>query len=233
MIDQFKFKTLTDIDALLNTCLIVSCQPVDNGPMDDDDTVVRYAKAVIAGGAEGLRIEGAARLAKVRQALPNALIIGIVKRDLNDSPVRITPYSLDVIHLANAGADIIAIDATHRSRPEPIIQLLAKIHQLGKISMADCSCEADAKFAFEAGVDIIGTTLSGYTGEETPELPDLPLLAALTKKYPRVMAEGRINTPALYAQAKKLGAWGITVGTAITRVEVITQGFSQALTKSY
>ncbi|WP_428818504.1 N-acetylmannosamine-6-phosphate 2-epimerase [Microbulbifer sp. MCCC 1A16149] len=220
---------LEAIDRKLTSGLIVSCQPVDRGPMDNDDTVVRLAKAALAGGAEGLRIEGAARLARVRHALPDVPIVGIVKRDLPDSPVRITPLVEDVHALADAGADIIAVDGTNRARPTPVITLIAEIRRLGKIAMGDCSCLRDAEEVYAAGAAIVGTTLSGYTGGPVPADPDFAFLHALCTRFPRVMAEGRFNTPSHCAEARKIGAWAVTVGTAITRTEVVTEWFASAM----
>lgn len=222
---------LLQVDQRLKTGLIVSCQPVDGGPMDDDEIVVRLAQAALLGGADGLRIEGAARLARVRAALPDALIIGIVKKDLAGSPVRITPHTEDVAALAAAGADIIAVDATHRVRPEPVAHLIQQITRLGKIAMADCSCMEDAVKASDAGASIVGTTLSGYTGGPVPRDPDFELLAVMTERFPRVMAEGRFNTPSDCARARQLGAWAVTVGTAITRTEVVAQWFANAMSE--
>lgn len=222
-------KTTLDIDRHINAGLIVSCQPVEHGPMDNHEVVVRLAKAALAGGADGVRIEGAERVARVRQALPEALVIGIVKRDLEEFPVRITPYASDVIALAQAGADIIAIDATLRSRPETVASLIEKIHACGKVAMADCSNLSNAEAASRAGAEIIGTTLSGYTGGPVPQAPDFALLQELALRFPRVMAEGRFNSPRDTAQARNLGAWAVTVGTAITRTEVVTQWFVDAL----
>ncbi len=98
--------------------LIVSCQPVPGSPFDNVASVVAYAQAVGASGASGLRIEGAANVTAVVQAgdLP---VIGLIKRDLDDSPVRITPFLEDVKALCDAGAAIVAVDATDRPRPFP------------------------------------------------------------------------------------------------------------------
>ncbi|GAA5525514.1 putative N-acetylmannosamine-6-phosphate 2-epimerase [Microbulbifer aestuariivivens] len=221
--------SIAEIDRQLACGLIVSCQPVDNGPLDDDEIVVCFARAALAGGADGLRIEGARRVAKVRAALPQALIIGIVKRDLHDSPVRITPLQTDVSALAEAGADIIAVDATRRPRPAAVRALIDEIHRHSKLAMADCSCFEDAAQAHGCGAEIVGTTLSGYTGGEVPERPDFALLEKMVAAFPRVMAEGRFNTPADSARARELGAWAVTVGTAITRTELVTQWFAEAL----
>jgi N-acylglucosamine-6-phosphate 2-epimerase len=222
--------TLADIDLALKHRLVVSCQPVDNGPMDDDMIVATLARAAIAGGAGGVRIEGSKRLAAVREKLTTP-IIGIVKRDLSDSPVRITPFIEDIHALAKAGADIIAVDGTNRIRPVSIQDLLAEIKNNGAFAMADCSNLADATAAIEMGFDIVGTTLSGYTVGTTPTEPDYDLLTTLATTLPnaRIMAEGRFNRPDQVARALKCGAWAVTVGTAITRTEVVTSWFVDAL----
>lgn len=219
---------LQTLDKKIKGGLVVSCQPLDGGPMDDDATVARTAQAAVAGGARALRIEGARRLAVVRRAVP-VPIIGIVKRDLPDSPVRITPWLSDVQALADAGADIIAVDGTQRERPESLEKLLLAIRATGALAMADCSNLQDALAAHALGYDIVGTTLSGYTGGDIPDEPDYVLLKTLAQQLPRVMAEGRINRPEQAREAIELGAWAVTVGTAITRTEVVTEWFSGQL----
>ncbi|MGL4681192.1 MAG: N-acetylmannosamine-6-phosphate 2-epimerase, partial [Plesiomonas shigelloides] len=164
--------------ARLKTGFVSSCQPVDDGPMDTPAIIAAMAQASIAGGAVAVRIEGAenVKAARTKVAAP---IIGIVKRDLADSPVRITPYLDDVRALAEAGADIIAIDATARQRPVSVADLVAAIHDAGCLAMADCSDYAEGMAAFHLGVEIIGTTMSGYVGPVTPAEPDLALVTAL------------------------------------------------------
>ena len=220
--------TLPELHAALRGGLVVSCQPVDGGPLDDDATVARMAQAAVAGGAAALRIEGARRLACVRAAVA-VPIVGIVKRDLADSPVRITPLVADVQALVAAGADIVAVDATHRARPVSVAELLQAIRAGGAHAMADASCEADALAAWAMGFPIIGTTLSGYTGGPVPTAPDLSLVACLARAGCRVMAEGRYDTPAGAAAARRAGAWAVTVGSALTRLEVTTGWFASAL----
>ncbi|STU96565.1 N-acetylmannosamine-6-phosphate 2-epimerase [Klebsiella pneumoniae] len=53
------------------------------------------------------------------------------------------------------------------------------------------------------GAEIVGTTLSGYTAEETPDEPDLALVQCLSAAGCRVIAEGRYNTPAQAAEAMR------------------------------
>ena len=83
--------------------LIVSVQPVPGSAMDRDDIVTAMAIAAVEGGAAGLRIEGAARVHRVRNALPQVPLVGLAKRDLKDSDVRITPLPEDVRDLLGAG----------------------------------------------------------------------------------------------------------------------------------
>ncbi|WP_226781503.1 N-acetylmannosamine-6-phosphate 2-epimerase [Oceaniglobus trochenteri] len=220
---------MTILDSLRGG-LVASCQPVDDGPMDRPDIVAAMAAAAVAGGADGLRIEGVENLAATRPVV-GVPIIAILKRDLDDSPVRITPYLADVEALAQAGADIIAYDATDRARPETTAAILAAIHGAGKLAMADCSTLADGQRALKEGAAILGTTLSGYT-EETAHRPDgvdTDLIAAFRDLGAFVMAEGRINTPELAAQAMAAGADAVTVGTALTRLEHVTGWFKAAV----
>lgn len=212
--------------------LVVSCQPLAGSAMDSQAIVVAMARAAIDGGAAALRIEGAANVRAVALALPEALIIGIVKRDLNDSPVRITPCLQDVNALAAAGAAIIAFDGTARARPVPVAELLAAVRMAGRLAMADCSTLEDALACHALGCDLVGTTLSGYTAATAglaPDRPDLALIAALAARGVRVMAEGRIRTPADAADCLRAGACCVTVGSAITRIEHITEWFGSAL----
>ena len=211
--------------------LIASCQPVTNGAMDTDDMVVAMAKACEDGGAAAVRIEGVTRVQKVAQAV-KVPIVAIVKRDLADSPVRITPYTADVIELAAAGAQVIAVDATKRSRPTAVADLLATIHQHGCFAMADCATYDDGVLAHAMGFDLIGTTLSGYTAE-TACPDDAPFDAALIRSLSRagcwVVAEGRIRNASEAASALQLGAKAVTVGSALTRLELMVASYVRTL----
>jgi len=208
--------------------LVVSCQPVPEGPLDHPDQVVGFALAALASGGRGLRIEGIANLRAVRAAT-DAPIIGLIKRDLDTSPVRITPFLEDVAALAEAGADIIAFDATNRVRPVAVADLCKAVHALGKLAMADISTIEEAKAAVALGVDVVGTTMSGYTGGPEPSDPDFQLLAAAVRLGRPVIAEGRMRVPEQAAEAIRLGAHGVVVGSAITRPEHITRWFADAI----
>lgn len=217
---------------LLRNGLVVSCQPIERGPMDSPEIISAMARAAIAGGADGVRIEGADNVRVVRGSVSEP-IVGIVKRDLSDCPVRITPLIEDVASLADAGADIIAFDATSRKRPFPRTEIIGAILERGRLAMADCSSVGDAQRAIELGAHIIGTTLSGYT-EETegsgPE-PDIELVRRFKELGAFVMAEGRYATPALARAALAAGADCVTVGTPLTRLETNTAAFRAAMSE--
>lgn len=222
-----------NIEQLRNK-LVVSCQPVPDSPMDRQDIIVAMACAAVAAGAGGLRIEGADNVRAVVAAV-NVPVIGIVKRDLADSPVRITPYLQDVEDLIHAGAAIIAFDGTDRIRPASVESLLQMAHKAGRLAMADCSTAADGLAALALGCDLIGTTLSGYTDEtsgQPEDTPDLALVRRLSDAGARVVAEGRIRTAAEAAEALRHGAFSVTVGSAITRIEHITQWFIESMNQA-
>ena len=208
--------------------LIASCQPVDDGPMDKPEIVAAMAQASVIGGAAGIRIEGVENLKAARPTV-QVPIIGIVKRDLPDSPIRITPFLHDIEALAKAGADIIAVDGTHRPRPVELESAVKKIHELGCLAMADCSNLEEGLHCQKLGFDIIGSTMSGYTGGVVPKEPDYQLVKDLKKAGCRVMAEGRYNTPGLAKTAIEIGADFVTVGSALTRLEHLVSWFAAAV----
>ena len=209
--------------------LVVSCQPVPGSALDRPEIVAAFAEAALDGGAVGLRIEGLDNLRAVRR-VTRAPVIGLIKRDLTDSPVRITPLIQDIQDLVAAGADIIAFDATDRDRPVPVSDLIAAIRQAGRLAMADCATLAEGQHAATHGADLLGSTMSGYTGGPVPALPDLELVAALAALHPFVIAEGRYQAPAQAAAAMAAGAAAVVAGSAITRPEHVTGWFVAAIT---
>lgn len=219
---------MTQLLDLLRGGLIVSCQPVPGGPMDHPEITAAMARAVLAGGACALRIEGVANLRAVR-AITSAPVIGLIKADLPDSPVRITPTLADVAALVAAGADIVAFDATDRPRPAPVAAIAKAIRAAGRLAMADCAGVADGQRALALGVEILGSTLSGYLGGPVPEGPDLALVRGLAGLGGFVVAEGRYYSPAQAAQAMAAGADAVVAGSAITRPEHVTRWFADAI----
>lgn len=212
--------------------LIVSCQAYPGEPMRDPRTTGQVAASAVIGGAAAVRVQGLADVQHTRAAV-EAPVIGLWK-DGHDG-VFITPSLRHALAVANAGAHVVAIDGTRRRRPDglTLAQTVAGIHaESHALVMADCGSFDDAAAAVEAGADLVGTTLSGYTGER-PKIsgPDLDLLrhiAGADFGVP-VIAEGRIHTPAQARQALDAGAFAVVVGTAITHPATITGWFAQAL----
>lgn len=199
--------------------------------MDRPEIVAATALAALAGGAAGLRLEGISNLRALRP-LTDAPVIGLIKRDLPDSPVRITPYLDDIAALAEAGADIIAVDTTDRPRPIAVADQIAAIHAAGRIAMADCATLDEARVARAAGAEVLGSTMSGYTGETVPETPDFELVTGIAGLGAFTIAEGRYYTPDQTNRAIRCGADSVVVGTALTRTEIATSWFAGAVAEA-
>jgi predicted NBD/HSP70 family sugar kinase/putative N-acetylmannosamine-6-phosphate epimerase len=210
----------------LRAGLVVSCQPDADEPGDDPlnrpEFMAGMAQAAVAGGACAIRADSPAHIAAIR-AVVAVPVIGIYKVDLPGYAVRITPTLEHAAQISRAGADILAVDATARPRPQGAsaagyIRLL--IESINKPVLADVATFEEGLAAAEAGAAAVATTLSGYTSYSPRRFdPDFNLLEQLVKALSiPVIAEGRFNTPSLAAQAIQRGAWAVTVGSAITLV---------------
>ncbi len=214
--------------------LIVSCQAPADSPLHDPVVIAAMAKAAVNRGAVGVRIDTPAHIQAVRKQCPTTPIIGLWKQQLPESEVYITPQFHHAASVASAGADIIAIDATLRERPEgeTVKTLIARIHdELGKLVMADVDAIESAIAAREAGADLVGTTLYGYTAQ-TKHLspPGFDLLSQLVEQLDvPVICEGGIASPQMAQQALKLGAYAVVVGTAITGIDLQVQAYQKAI----
>lgn len=156
----------------------------------------------------------------IKEATP-APVIGLVKRDYADSDIYITPTTKEADELIEAGASMIAFDATRRPRPEgeTLEGLVAYIRSRGIRMMADISTLEEAVYAAALGVDCVSTTLSGYTSySRQEEEPDFPLILEASRilSVP-VIGEGRIWEPSHAVRALQAGAFAVVVGSAITR----------------
>lgn len=214
--------------------LIVSCQAPTNSPLHEPSVIAAIAQACINAGAVGVRIDTPEHVRAVRQHLSSVPLIGLWKRQFSDSEVYITPRYQEAEAIALAGADIIAIDATLRQRPdgEKTAAIITRIHEeLGKLVMADVDSIKSAIAAAEAGADLVGTTLYGYTVETKHQSPPgYSLLKAMVEQLEvPAICEGGIATPNMAQQALELGAYAIVVGTAITGVEAKVRDFQAAI----
>ncbi|MCU6711797.1 N-acetylmannosamine-6-phosphate 2-epimerase [Paenibacillus sp. J5C_2022] len=213
--------------------IIVSCQAYEGEPLYGADIMARLAIAAKEGGAVGIRANSPADVRAIKQAV-SLPVIGIWKAQYEGSDVYITPTMKEAAAVAEAGADIIALDATSRPRPhgeqlEEMVKRLKK--EYGCLLMADVSTVEEGLQAEAIGFDMISTTLSGYTSyTHKQEGPDLKLVQELAVQLSvPVLAEGRIGTPDEAMQCVRHGAYAIVVGGAITRPEYITKKFVDAL----
>lgn len=211
--------------------LIVSVQAYPGEPMRHPETMAQIALAAEQGGAVGIRCQGLADISAIRGQV-DVPVIGLWKD--GHEGVYITPTLHHARACVMAGADIVAIDATRRPRPDGLTyaETVAALHDEGAIVMADCGSFEDAKMAAEAGSDILSTTLSGYTGErEKTDGPDFELLEQMVKEFKDfpIFCEGRIHNLEQAKRVMETGAWAAVVGTAITHPTSITKWFAAAV----
>jgi len=196
--------------------------------------MVAMARAAMVGGAAAIRANYPHDVRGIKQALPLP-VIGIYKKRFENSPIYITPTLNEVQAIVEAGADIVAVELTDQPRPdgrtnaEFISQIRTAFPDLPL--MADISTLAEGLAAADLQVDLISTTMSGYTNySRKMEGPDLDLVEQLSRSVSvPVIAEGRISCPEDAQRAIHAGAHAVVVGTAITRPQTVTGWYAQAL----
>lgn len=212
--------------------VIVSVQAAPNEPLYEEVCMTAMMKSVIIGGAAALRVAGTRDVANAKKFF-DVPVIGLTKPDkLPDNwmeVVYITPSLDDAKDLIDAGADIVAFDGTSRPRDKASLQeLIDFVKENNCLSMADIATFEEGLNCEKLGVDIISTTLSGYTQDSLTdsEEPDFELLEKLVKntKLP-IILEGRIWEPYQVKKAFELGAHCVVIGSAITRPQLITKRF--------
>lgn len=216
--------------------LIVSCQALPQEPLHSSFIMGRMARAAKEGGAAGIRANTKEDIKEI-QEVTGLPIIGIVKRDYPDSAVYITPTMKEIEELMEVKPEIIAIDATGALRPGNVT-LADFFHQIKEKYpeqklMADCSTIEEAFFADELGFDFIGTTMVGYTPQSRGmkiEANDFEILRTILKKVKHpVIAEGNVNSPEKAKRVIELGSYAVVVGSSITRPQLITKGYAEAV----
>ncbi|MFD4707409.1 N-acetylmannosamine-6-phosphate 2-epimerase [Gottfriedia sp. NPDC058432] len=219
--------------------LIVSCQALDGEPLHSSFIMGRMALAAKEGGAVGIRANSVSDIVEIKKQV-DLPVIGIIKQVYSNFPVFITPTMKEIDALAQTGAEIIATDATNRLRPDG--SDLESFYQEVRtkyphiLLMADVSSVEEAIFADELGFDIVAPTLYGYT-EETDGLKiddhDYAVIKQIVKKVKtaKVIAEGNVSTPEIARSVLDINVHSVVVGGAITRPQIITQRFVDAIQK--
>jgi N-acylglucosamine-6-phosphate 2-epimerase len=216
--------------------VVVSCQGPPGTPLDDPHVMAALAQAAELAGAVAIRAQGSADIRQIRGAV-SLPIIGLLKRDV-DGVRRITHTLEDAEAVAEAGADMVAVDLTRRPRPDRLSpsEFMALLRSRIRVPiLADVSTAAEGIAAAAAGASCVSSTLSGYTDYSRQiKGPDLELVAELVSsvKVP-VLAEGRYRTEDQVLDAFRRGAQAVVVGTAITNPLEITRWFVDAYRREF
>ena len=216
--------------------LVVSCQALPAEPLHSSFIMGRMARAAAEGGALGIRANTPEDIEEIKRNV-DLPVIGIWKKDFEDSKVYITPTMEEIDALVRTKTEIIALDATADLRPggKGIDEFYAEIREKypDQLLMADCSTVEEALHADALGFDFIGTTLVGYTDQSKGnriEEDDFKIIREiLAEAVHPIVAEGNINTPQKAKRVIELGCYCVVVGSIITRPQVITMGFASVL----
>ncbi|WP_199187017.1 MULTISPECIES: N-acetylmannosamine-6-phosphate 2-epimerase [Photobacterium] len=218
--------------SIVKNNLIVSCQALEDEPLHSSFIMGRMALAAKEGGASAIRANSPQDIIEIKQVtqLP---VIGILKRDYDNSSIYITATMKEIDELMVANPDMIALDASLGLRPDGMTlqEMIKNIRQRypSVLLMADIATLEEALTAQELGFDCVSTTLHGYT-TETKGMKlynhDFSFLRAVVDAVSiPVIAEGNVGTPAQAKRCLELGAYSVVVGGAITRPKQITTAF--------
>ena len=224
--------------------LIVSCQAVPSEPHYMPGITTMFAECAKWAGAKGLRVNSPEDIRAIKEKV-DLPIIGIWKIDRNIKDVYLTPNLEAAKAVWEAGAEIIAVQATNHYRDdgklayETIKEIKENIPEA--LIFADVSTAQDAKIAAEYGADFVAPTLYGYTKAghfdklDIKYAPDFYLLRdiidAVKGTNAKVIMEGKVSTPEIAVQCLYMGAYAVVVGNAITRPHITAKRFARALNR--
>lgn len=218
---------------IMKGSIIVSCQATPGEPLYVPEKSIMYlmARAAKLAGAKMIRTSSVRDIRAIKEetGLP---VIGLIKREYPGYTGRITMTMREVDECVEALADIVSIDCTFNERGDGMTPagFLERVRNKypNIIIMADCATFEEGVAAWEAGADLVASTMSGYTPQTAgrgPE-PDFELVERWVKALPcPIIAEGRIHSPQQARRMLDLGAWAVVVGGAITRPYEIAKRF--------
>ena len=217
--------------------MIVSCQALPGEALykEEGGVMCLMAQAVKNAGVKAIRAQGVLDIKQIKEQT-NLPVIGIIKKSYEGYASYITATMDEVDKLVEANSDIIALDCTNRERgdgktPSEFVKEIKEKYP-NILLMADISTFEEGVNAEKAGVDLVGTTMNGYTPytESGDKNPNFDLVHRLSEVLTiPVVAEGRIHEP---LQAKRMfeeGAFTVVVGGAITRPLEIATRFVKAI----
>ena len=229
--------TKQELFSIMKGTIIVSCQATPGEPlyMRDQSMMYLMARAAKQAGAKMIRTSSVRDIVEIKEetGLP---VIGLIKREYPGYTGRITMTMREVDECMEAMADIVSIDCTDCERgdgltaPEFLREVKKKYPNI--IIMADCATLEETVAAYEAGADLVGSTMNGYTPQTAhcKGDPNYELVEQMVAKLPcPVIAEGRVHTPEQARRMLELGAWAVVVGGAITRPLEIATRFMNAV----
>ena len=216
--------------------IIVSCQAVPGEPLYVEEKSIMYLMARAAKQA----VTPAIRTSSIRDVIAikeetGLPVIGLIKIKYEGFESYITPTMKEVDELAAAGSDVIAFDCTAQKRGDgkTIDEFIAEVRKKypDAILMADISTYEEGINAWRLGVDMVGTTMSGYTAHSPKtDGPDYELVKRLSAEVDiPVIGEGRVHSPEQAVEMLNAGAFAVVVGGAITRPLEIAQRFIKAV----
>ena len=216
--------------------MIISCQAVEGEPLYVEEKSIMYlmARAAKQAGTPAIRTSSIRDVIAIKEetGLP---VIGLVKIQYPGYEGYITPTMKEVDDLVAAGSDVVALDCTLRKRGDGITvnEFIAQIKEKYPdiILMADISNYEEGINAWKLGMDIVGTTMSGYTADSPKtDGPDYELVRRLAETVDvPVIGEGKIHYPDQAVKMLDAGAFAIVVGGAITRPLEIANRFMAAV----
>lgn len=227
---------LKDLLDSVHHSMIISCQALPGEPLycEEMSLMPFMAEAAKRAGSKCIRTSSLRDVVAIKEktGLP---VIGLIKKQYDGYDSYITPTMKEIDELVAADSDIIALDCTLRKRGDgtTINDFLKQIRdKYPDIAlMADISTFEEGVNAWKCGIDVISTTMSGYT-PYSPQIPgpDFDLVEKLLKEIPiPVFAEGKVHTPEEAKKMLDLGAHAVIIGGAITRPLEIAQRFYTAI----
>ena len=216
--------------------VIVPCQAVPGEPLYVEEKSIMYlmARAAKRAGTPMIRTSSIRDVVAIKEetGLP---VIGLIKINYPGFESFITPTMKEVDELAEVGSDIIALDCTDMKRGDgkSIEEFMTEVRKKypDQILMADISTYKEGVRAWKLGMDLVGTTMSGYTPYSVKlNGPDYELVKRLSETVDiPVIGEGRVHSPEDAVKMLEAGAFAVVVGGAITRPMEIATRFIKAV----